>query len=105
MNFLRSAGAIMNQAETKTARGWRTRIGLLMAIVIPTITVTGSFYSAKLDAQDRESKLVERISALEVRSGKEFADKDDLREIRDDIKQLRTEVSEIKTILIRQSHR
>ncbi len=93
----------MNQ--TKLVRGWRAKIGLLTAIILPTVAATGSFYSVKIDAQDRESKLVERISAIEVKSGKEFADKDDLREMRDDIKQLRTEVSEIKTILIRQSHR
>lgn len=95
----------MDHTDSKLVRGWRTKIGLILAIITPTVAATGSFYSVKIDAQDREARLIERISVLEVTSGKEFADKDDLREMRDDIKQLRSEVSEIKTILIRQSHR
>ena len=92
----------MANEEQKLVRGWRSKIGLLIAIITPTVALTGAFYSVKLDAQDREAKMNERVAALELSSQKNFVEKDELHEIREDVKQLRSEVSDIKTLLIRQ---
>jgi hypothetical protein len=92
----------MTDHDSTLTPGTRSKIRLLIEVVTLAVVMTGAFYSMKLDAQDREAKLVDRISSLEVSSGREFADKDELKEMRDDIKQLRSEVSEIKNILIRQ---
>lgn len=93
---------MVNQ-EHRLLRSWKLRIALLLAIITPTIAATGSFYSLKLDAKDREAKMNERVSSLELNSEKQFADKDDLREMRNDIKDIRNQVSDVKDILLRRS--
>lgn len=75
----------------------------MIAIITPTMAATGSFYSLKLDAKDREAQMNARVSSLELSSEKQFADKEDLREMRNDIKELRNQVSDVKDILLRRS--
>lgn len=91
-------------SETKIMRGWRLKISLLMAIITPTIAVVGSFYSIKLDARDRDAAMSQRVSALELNTQKQFADKDELKEIRKDIHSLDDKVTGIQDLLLR-THR
>ncbi len=83
-----------DSGEQKFIDNWRTKLALLAAIIVPTISATGAYY--KLD-----SKIDERTSVLELTSTKNFAEKQDLKEIQNDIKDMHSDIVEIKTILKR----
>jgi hypothetical protein len=91
----------MANGEKKLLERWTLWVGLLSAIVVPTVTATGAYFKLDSKIQEREAIVTERISSLELQTTKSFAEKNDLKEIREDIKQLRNDVTEIKTMLQR----
>ena len=93
----------MGNNEYTFLKSWKVKLGLLTAIIIPTITATGAFYDLKASILEKEQAVNARISAVELQTEKNFADKTALQDMRNDIKEIRGEVSEIKTILIRKT--
>lgn len=85
--------------ENDLLKNWKLKLGLLAAIVIPTITATGAFYDVKAKIQEKDAAVAAKIADLELKSMKEFVDKDTVKEIQEDLKTLRTDVTEIKTLI------
>lgn len=94
----------MVRAEYDILKSWKLKLALLAAIVVPTITATGTYYDLKAKIVEKETAVNSRISEIELNNTKNFADKDTIKDMRNDIKEIRDNVSELKTLIIRKSH-
>lgn len=89
----------MASGEQKFITAWQAKLALLAAIVIPTVTATGAFHSIETKMSERDAAVNQRISEVELRVEKNFADKTTMKELQDDVKALRNDMVEIKTLL------
>lgn len=89
--------------ENDFLKNWHLKLAIIGALVMPAITATGAFYDLKAKMQEKDAAVSAKISALELSSTKEFADKNTLKEVQEDVKRMRDDVTEIKTLLIKRS--
>jgi hypothetical protein len=80
---------------------WKLKLAILTAIVIPTITATGSYYKLEIRLNEKNQQTENRISKLELDASKNFADKPSMVKLQDDVTKLREDTAEIKAILKR----
>lgn len=95
----------MVKSEYDLLKNWKLKLGLLAAIVVPSVTATGAFYDLKAKIVEKETAVHLRMNEIELTNQRNFADKDTIKEIRSDIKDMRSDISEIKTLIIRNKSR
>lgn len=80
---------------------WKLKLAILSAIVIPTVTATGSFYKMEARLNEKNYQTENRISKLELDSERNFADKHTMLKLQEDVAKSREDIAEIKTLLKR----
>lgn len=78
---------------------WKMTIGLLAAIVTPSITAASLYYGLKENIVNAKAELNDRVGNLELKSQQNFADKESLKDIQKDVKEIRNDITEIKILL------
>jgi hypothetical protein len=94
--------------EQKLMEHWRVKLLLIAAIVSPTVTATGAYYTLDKRIDNNQSAAIQRVSELELQTSKSFVNKDEFKQFREDVKQVRDDqremrdaIVEIKTLLKR----
>jgi uncharacterized protein YfiM (DUF2279 family) len=87
--------------EIAVLESWKLKLAVLSAIIFPTITATGAFYGLKSEMKDQQAAINEKVAALELKTQKEFIDKETGKELRDEVRALRSSMDEIKNILLK----
>lgn len=90
----------MVKLESAILKNWKAKIALIAAVVVPSVTATGAFYKTKED-------VVSRISAVELRTEQNFADKTTMNRMQDNIQHLRDDLGDVKSdlkLLLRERH-
>lgn len=78
---------------------WKLKLAILSAVVIPSVTATGSFYKMEIRLNEKNQQTESRISRLELDTQRTFADKPTLTKLQDDVAKLREDTAEIKALL------
>lgn len=93
-----------NKSKSQTTQflyDWKLKIGILFAIIVPSVTATGSFYKMQIRLDEKNQQTENRISKLELDSERNFADKPTMLKLQDDVVKLREDTAEIKVLLKR----
>jgi len=80
---------------------WKLKLAILSAIVVPSVTATGSFYKMEIRFNEKNAQTEEKIKNLELDVARNFADKPTMVKIQDDVTKLREDTAEIKALLKR----
>lgn len=80
---------------------WKLKLAILSAIVVPTVTATGSFYKMEIRFNEKNALTEEKIKNLELDVQRNFADKPTMVRLQDDVTKLREDTAEIKALLKR----
>ncbi len=78
---------------------WKMIVGILMAIVTPSVTATSAYWKLKNEAIVEHAQVDARISSVELTAQKSFAEKQDLKEMQNTINDMHDDISEIKVLL------
>lgn len=88
-------------AVTQFLYDWKLKLAILSAIVIPSVTATGSFYKMEMRFNEKNQQTEDRINRLEVDTVRNYADKPTMVKLQDDVTKLREDTAEIKALLKR----
>lgn len=80
---------------------WKLKLAILTAIVVPTVTATGSFYKMQIQFNEKSTETEKKIKDLELEVNKNFADKPTMVKLQEDVTKLREDTAEIKALLKR----
>lgn len=91
--------------ETKVLQKWHVMIAVLLGIASPCITATGAYWGLKLQIEEKDRAVSDRINKVELSNQKNFADKGSLDDLSTEVKHMHDDVLEIKTLLKSQRRR
>lgn len=86
---------------TRFLYDWKLKLAILSAIIVPSVTATGSFYKMEIRLNEKNQQTENRISKLEVDAMRNYADKPTMVKLQDDVTRLREDTAEIKALLKR----
>lgn len=72
---------------------------ILACITTPCVTATGAYWGLKIQIEEKDRQISDRISRVELSDQKTFADKESLKTLNTKVDQISQDVTEIKTIL------
>lgn len=85
--------------EQLVLKGIHLKILVLAGIVTPCLTASGAYWGLKLQIEQKDFQISERVSRVELENTKNFADKQSLQSLTQEVKQIHDDVTEIKAIL------
>lgn len=88
-------------AETNILTNWKLKLGILFAVISPTVTGTAAYYNLQIKLDEKNQITQEKINQLELRTEKNFASKETMEKIRDDMNRVKEDIVEIKVLLKR----
>lgn len=71
----------------------------------PAVTATGMYYGLKVDMEEKNRAISDRISTLQLNDQKDYVDKASFDKLGDKVDIIGQDVTEIKTMLKAQRHR
>lgn len=80
---------------------WKLKLAILSAIVVPSVSATGSFYKMELRLTEQNQQTELKIRSIELDTAKNFADKQAVLKLQEDVAKLREDTAEIKAMLKR----
>ena len=86
-------------SEATLLKNWKLKLGILFAIISPTVTGTAAYYKLQIQLNEKNQQTEERVSRLELDTTKNFADKGTMESMRRDVNEMRNDITEIKTLL------
>lgn len=89
----------MSKTEHALLSSWKLKLALLMAIVTPTVGMTGAYWKIKGDVLEARASADARLSAVELNTQKSFAEKSDLKDMQREISAMHDDIIDIKSIL------
>lgn len=91
----------MPEAEQKSKflYDWKLKLGILAAIVTPSVTATAAFFKLELRLNEKTYQVENRVNKIELDAERNFADKKTMQELSGDVRALREDMVEIKTLL------
>lgn len=87
--------------ETSFLYDWKLKLGILAAIVMPTVTATAAFYKLEARLNEKSFQTENRINKVELDVERNFADKRTVDDMHKDINKMQNDITEIKTLLKR----
>lgn len=87
--------------ETSLLANWKLKLGILMAIVSPTVTGTAAYYKLQIQLDGKNQQTLEKVNKLELDAERNFASKQTMEKIKEDVSKMKEDLVEIKTLLKR----
>lgn len=75
------------------------KLGVLFGIVMPTLTASGAYWGVKLQIEEKNRQVSDRVSKIELDNEKNFADKDSLQGLTREVQSIHDDVIQIKALL------
>lgn len=92
---------MVDSNKTKFLYDWKLKLGILLAILTPAVTATGSFYRLEIRLNEKNQQTENRINKLELDAERNFATKQTMDKLSGDVSNMRDDLIEIKTLLKR----
>lgn len=87
--------------ESDLLKNWKLKLGLLMAIISPSVAATGAYYKLQINLSERNQVTESKVKDLELQVERNFASKQTMDKVQNDISGLKNDMTEIKVLLQR----
>lgn len=86
-------------SETSVLKSIQLKIAILVGLATPVVAVAGAFYGLKIQMEEKDRQVSDRIGLVELNNEKNFADKSSLKELQQELRATHDDVITIKAML------